>query len=142
MGYESKVLIVEKKEIETGSGEPIVYANIIAEYDLCKMGWRADPFYKAFKTPIEYKLYLPGADEQGNEMIVETDEDCYGEHMKAASLPELADALRKINDEDPYRRIPPLLAMVEAFCENIEEWREKSEVRGVKTQIEAVHFGY
>ena len=142
MGYESKVLIVEKKEIETGSGEPIVYANIIAEYDLCKMGWRAGPFYKAFKNPIEYKLYLPGVDERGRECIVETDEDCYGEHMKAASLPELADALRKINDEDPYRRIPPLLALVEAFCENIGDWNGDFDHIGGSVRIEAVHFGY
>ena len=139
MGYESKVYIVERHEHnKTVGGEPIdppiINSIVLASYDLCKMGGMdfAPEFYNAFKKEIDYKLWLPSFDDYGNETTADVDEDCYGEHMKSANIDELIEALKVCEQRDHYRRIPPLVAMLEAFAAEKDEWNE----------LQVVHYGY
>lgn len=126
MGYESRLFIVEKsdyKNFESGI--------VIAEYDLCKMGYANDEFFRAFTREIGYTIFLPTCDSDGNEIMDFLDEDRYGEHMKAASIPVLLSALEAVEARSHYRRLPPLIAMLKAF--DASEW---------DGELEVVHFGY
>ena len=139
MGYESKIYIVERVEHKTNIyGEPIknphVGAIIVAEYDLCKMGWKNEEFYQCFNKNIDYTLWVLGCDEHGNEVGMAVDTDCYGEHLKSARIDKLISALQVCEEREHYRRIPPLIAMLESF--DLREWNDDS------TRLEAVHFGY
>lgn len=139
MGYESKVIIVERNEFTKNfRGEPldkpIVNAITVAEYDLCKMGYDNQTFFNAFKREIDYDIFLPGVDETGDECMMMMHEDCYGEHMKSADIGELVKALRACEAREHYRRIPPLIAMLESF--NLDEWNTEH------CRLEAVHYGY
>ena len=121
MGLESKVFVVQRKEFEKRGNRPAwVSASVIAEFDLCKMGWGNQEFFKAFKREIDFTIYLPTCDEEGNETVSAVNEDCYGEHMKSAELSVLISALETIEARDHYRRLPPLIAMLKAF--NDDEW--------------------
>lgn len=137
MGYESKILLVNRHEIKTRFDgtpleRPIINAEVVAEYDLCKMGWQAQEFYAAFRREIDYTLFLPGVDANGDERIMEKDEDMYGDHLKSADIGELLAALKVCEERDHYRRIPPLIAMLETLSNMREEW----------PVLEAVHYGY
>lgn len=132
MGYESKVIIVERKEFpRDGERSSWVSAIPVAEYDLCKLGWENQAIYnKAFRREIDYRLWMPSVDKDGNEIMADVNEDGYGDHLKAAELPELISALEKIAERDNYWRLPPLISMLKAFA--------ASGVNG----LEAVHYGY
>lgn len=137
MGYESKIYIVERHEINkrfdgAPIDPPIVNALVVASYDLCKMGYSNTEFFDAFRNEIDYTLWLPGCDDYGNETMTDVDEDCYGEHMKSADIDELIEALKICEQRDRYRRIPPLVAMLEAFAAEREQWDE----------LQVVHYGY
>lgn len=133
MGYESKVFIVNRTEYQNDAlGKRIVYGEKIAEFDLCKMGGEqyAPEFYNAFRDEVDFSLWLPACDEHGNEIVAEVNEDCYGEHIKGADIDELIDALKAVEQREHYRRIPPLIGMLEGFKKD--EWDE----------LIAVHYGY
>ena len=140
MGYESKIFIVERYEFPKMETIPAhVSGAVVAEYDLCKMGGMDynPEFYKAFKREIDYTLWLPTFDKDGNEVMGEVSEDCYGEHMKAATIPDLLSALKKCEKREHYRRLPPLIAMLEAFKKELDEWENRDSVT-----LEVVHYGY
>lgn len=137
MGYESKILLVNRHESKTRFDgttleRPIINAEIVAEYDLCKMGCQAQEFYAAFRREIDYTLFLPGVDANGDERIMEKDEDMYGDHLKSANIEELLAALKACEERDHYRRLPPLIAMLETLANMRDEW----------PVLEAVHYGY
>ena len=132
MGYESKVFIVERHYFPKRENFPEwISASVIAEFDLSKMGYDNEEFFDAFKREIDYTIYMPVCDNDGNETIAPVDEDCYGKHMKYATLPELISALKICEKRDHYRRLPPLIAMLKAF--NANEW---------DGELQAVHYGY
>ena len=139
MGYESKVFIVEHytfiKDFEGNLlDNPIHSAIVVAEYDLSKMGYDNSEFYKVFKKEIDYKLWMLSCDDDGNEIGMDVDTDCYGEHMKSADIGELIEVLKRCEAREHYRRIPPLIAMLEAF--KLDEWNN------AHCTLEAVHYGY
>ena len=137
MGYESKIFIVSRNELKYTDGMPFVNAIIEVEYDLDKVGWKnIKTLTSAFKREIDYTLFLPGCDNEGNERIVETDKDCYGDHMRAATLPDLIETIKALEQAEHYRLYPPLLAMLEAFNAEVEagEWDGN--------ELQAVHYGY
>ena len=99
------------------------------------MGRGVSPeFFKAFKREIDYTIWMLDCDNDGNEVGMAVDHDKYGEHMKSADIGELIDALKRCEAREHYRRIPPLIAMLEAF--NLDEWNTEY------CRLEAVHYGY
>lgn len=129
MGYESKIYIVERSEYENRiTGEKEVSALKIADFDLCCMGYE-NAFYSVFNREIDFDMYLPGVNADGEEVITATREDCYGERMKMCDLSALLDVLRKYEAKEHYRRLPPLIAMLQAFVDGAGEWGELKAVR-------------
>lgn len=99
----------------------INYGEIIARFDLCKIGY--DSFYDIFKTPIEYEIFA----EDNNH---KTNTDNYGDHIKSADFSTVIDWLETNGRKMNYRRIAPFLAMLKGF--DLSAWKD----------LEIVHYGY
>lgn len=125
MGYESKLIVVDRCELEAPNGSTWVFADEIAIFDLDKMGYDNHDFYDAFKEEIDFKVFVDSRDE-------ETDTDCYGDKIKSADWEALLAALKRIEAEDHYRRLPPVIAMLEAFYAARDEWHD----------LRVLHYGY
>ena len=122
MGYESRIFIIDRNERTTPKGDKWVYGEKIAMVDMCKMGYDSG-FHELFTEPIDYKIFIDGE--------TETDTDCYGEHLKSATVQTVIEWLEKeISVADYYRRMRPLLGLLEGFNES--DWSE----------LQVVHYGY
>ena len=137
MSYESRVFIVLRHELNNPiTDEPYVNALPVAEFDLCCMGRDNEKFFDAFKTEVDFDLYLPGFDADENEVILPTRTDCYDEHLKYATLEDLLAALKSSERREHYRRLPPLIAALKAFIASKDEWGDRG------GELIAVHYGY
>ena len=91
MGYESKCVIVERKEHEFPNGSKWVYGGEIARFDLSKMGYETvggATFRDIFKTPIDFDIYVNMDD--GNEHSQEYwRTDMYGDYCKWVTVDEV-----------------------------------------------------
>ena len=127
MGYESKIYFCR----EYNFPNPIHHCEIIAMIDMCKMGYSdtVQKFLKCFDTETEFSLYVPGCDEDGNEVMADEIEDKRGARLKYASNETLLHTLAiQMAEENDYWRFPILASMIEKFkC-----------YPGVKI----VHYGY
>ena len=125
MAYESKLYLVEKTSVKNEYGK--TWAKIVAMYDLCNMG--SGNFYNLFST------YESRANRDSGCIIsiggVSVHKDKYGSPLTQATVAETIAALKAdLNTADPYRRIPPVLAMLEAIDES--KW----------DGITVLHYGY
>lgn len=136
MGYESKIYIVERVEWKNVFGEKIVTGMIVATFDLCNVGYNNRKFFNAFRNEIDYGLYLPGIDDYGNEALICQRKDCYGDWMKSADISEVIDALKEAEQREHYRRFPPVIAMLEAFRDELADWNSGG------CTLQVVHYGY
>lgn len=130
MGYESKIYIVERHDApwwDTGAS-----AEVIANFDLCNMGYSNTEFYNAFKTETDYGLYMPTCDAEGNEVMDYVYKDCYGAHLKSGTLEDVLRALEICEERDHYRRLPPVIAALKQFIAEKDEWGD----------LQVVHYGY
>lgn len=129
MGYESKIIVVERHVHDTPDGETWVYGSEIARFDLSKMGyekvWGAD-FPDMFTEPIDFDLYNMGGDSET------TREDCYGEHCKWAALVDIIEWLEQSETGKEYRRAKLFLD----FCKALQSHKDEY------GQIVLVHYGY
>lgn len=127
MGYESKIYFCR----EYNFPDPIHHCEIVAMIDMCKMGYfdTVQKFLKCFDTETKFSLYIPGCDEDGNEVMVDEIEDKYGARLKYASNVQLLHTLAiQMAEEDDYWRFPILASMIEKFkC---------------YPDVKIVHYGY
>jgi hypothetical protein len=132
MGYESRLFIVDRKSINQKNKPPYVFGEKIAEFDLCKMGYdRIDgkTFTDNFKIDLDFDVYSDDyCPDCGNEINISIDR--YGEKCKGAKVETVIGWLEKYEQQDHYRRIPPVLAFLKAL--QPDEWQE----------LIVVHFGY
>lgn len=129
MSYESRIYIMHRKAIKRPTGGEYITALEVAQFELCAMGDQHRAFYNCFDCPIDFDMYLPGCDSEGREIMEFTRSDCYGEHMKMCDLPALLDVLKQAEAKEHYRRLPPLIAMLQAFVDGAGEWVELKAVR-------------
>lgn len=121
MGYESRVFVVNRNEIEHGNGTSHVYAEKIADI---KMACMYDGFIDLFDKKVDYDLYIDNGDEA-------TQTDMYGEIMTYTDCKTVIAYLEKlIADGENYRRLTLLLGLLKGI--NEEQW----------DNIQVVHFGY
>ena len=121
MGYESRVFIVDRNEVEHNDGTSYVYAEEIADI---KMSCMYDEFTKLFDKKVDYKLYIDNRDEA-------TQTDKYGEVMTYTDCKTVIDYLENlIANGDNYRRLTLLLGLLKGI--NEERWNN----------IQVVHYGY
>ena len=131
MGYESNVIIVKRNEYTAPHGR-FVFGEQIAQFRMSNMGAGFSDLFRREGKEIDFDLYIRSGDE--GTML-----DYYGEHCKMIELSTLADYLKEqINNGDNYRRLKPLLALIEAF--DPEQW--EAETPRIKEHLYAVHFGY
>lgn len=127
MGYESRIYFCH----EYNFPEPIHHSAIVAMIDMCKMGYSqtVHSFIKCFDTETTFSIYIPGCDEEGNEIMVDEIEDMYGDRIKYASDTErLYELATKMAEESDYWRFDVLKGMIEKFKEY--------------PHIKIVHYGY
>ena len=121
MGYESRLYIVRRSGYVLPNGNTWVYGEEIAQFNLCVMN---PAFRAAFTKEIDYTVYDEGE---------ATSEDKYGDKLRSADVQTVIDVLRSCEAEEHYRRIPPVIAALEAYKAAAGEW---------ENEIEVVHFGY
>lgn len=125
MGYESTLYVVKKSTMRSlpSEGEArLLWAEEIAKIKLCKMDYNG-PFSLAIDKMRTTDCYIYSDD--GDTRIIE---DRYGEPLKEMNIAPMIRILKK-EDQD-YRRIPPAIALLEAFDE--EAWGK----------LTVLHYGY
>ena len=121
MGYESRIFIVNRSEIEHNNGTISVYAEKIADIKMSKM---YDEFTDLFNKKVDYELYIDNENEP-------TQTDKYGDIITYTDCKTVINYLEElIADGKNYRRLTVLLGLLKGF--NEEEWNE----------IQVVHYGY
>ena len=114
MGYESKIIVVERTEVWNGT----VVGETIAEFNLCVVNCN---FADIFTEPIDLNLYMDGNP---------TMSDCYGRHCCMADVDDVVKALEKMSEEIDYRRFAPVIGLLKGFEQN--KW----------DTLKVVHYGY
>ena len=121
MGYESRILIVNRSEIELKNGTSWVYGEKIADV---KMACMYDGFTDLFDKKIDYDLYIDNADES-------TQTDKYGDVMTYTNCKTVIDYLEELIEAgENYRRLTVLLGLLKGIDES--QWDD----------IQVVHYGY
>lgn len=123
MSYESKIIIVDRRAYKMSeSGNYYVYPEQLASVDMGEINHES--WLELFATPIDYTLYIRSYDDA-------VDTDMYGDKMKYASIKAVKAWLEKqIQDGNDYRRLKPLLGLLNGFDES--QWEE----------LQVVHYGY
>jgi len=130
MGYESKILIVDRNECRFPNGKSCVGALEVARFELSVVGSErvnGKTFYDVFTTPIDFDIY--GID--GNP-IDEPRKDRYGEICKWASLDGAIEWLESAKTGKEYRRAALLLDCLRAI----------KKYEGRFDQLCVVHYGH
>jgi hypothetical protein len=120
MGYESKIIVAERSTSSYGE-KGCIYCEVVSIFNLCKASFITNAFKKPEK-PVE--IYFDG---DGDAPI---SEDCYGDQLTVASVADVIKVLKKEISKNSYRRLKPLLGMLEGF--NVEEWND----------LICIHYGY
>ena len=121
MGYESRVIIVDRNEVERKDGISYVWAETIADV---KMSSMYNGFTELFDKEVDYEIFIDNIDES-------TKTDKYGKVMTYTDCKTVINYLEKlITNGENYRRLTVLLGLLRGF--NEEEWRD----------IQVVHYGY
>ena len=116
MGYESKLVVVRKWEIDASS-----FGETIAELNLCKMPNSFFPIEETFECEVDKPILL------GHE---EVSEDCYCEALRYTSVEKLLKILYKCENEEHYRRTEMAINLLKSFTTS--DW----------DNIVVVHYGY
>lgn len=120
MGYESRVFVINRCEIEHNNGM-YVWGEKIADI---KMSSMYNGFTDLFKKKIDYKIFIDSEEE-------DTQTDKYGDTMTYTDCKTVITYLENlIADGENYRRLTILLGLLKGIDET--EWND----------IQIVHYGY
>lgn len=120
MGYESRLYVVNRRELKW-DGKPLgIYRDMIAKFDMSCVRWNPGHI---FTTPIDFPIEY---DANGNEVY----DDIYGKRCGMASVSAVIAAVEALEEREHYRRFKPLLGFLKALDES--EWDD----------LRVVHFGY
>lgn len=128
MGYESKIIIVERHEHEKLDGTLLPYGDDIACFDLSKMGYEqvnGKAFPAVFTNEIDFDLYCVDPEKP-------TRVDMYGDICKWADVEDVIDWLEASNVAKTYRRAKLFLDFVRCLRSHLDDFG----------QLCVVHFGY
>ena len=142
MGYESKLIIAERNEIVPGE---IYTFDRVAEFYCACMGDYAfsNTDSKLFTKPIDFGIHPELEDEdidpddpkEWQEHLLKMKQDEYGDICHYAPIKDVLDYLKKTAlEQDYYRRIPPLIALLETLVKEQED--------GHWDNLIVVHYGY
>jgi len=114
MGYDCKIYLVNKTDVSLESDDGLVFSEVIAMFDLCKMDYNG-AYHKLVKEAKPTNCYIYADD--GDTKITT---DNYGDKLKELPFLELLAALKK--DNTGYRRVMPLIAMLAMFKIEKDKW--------------------
>ena len=130
MGYESRFYAL--KRYDFGYDESEYHScQIIAMLDACCLGYdeTTSKFLKLFDTEAMINLWLPGVDDDGNEIMIDQHEDKYGAPLNyITDINEGIRLVHKMIGESDYWRLPLLLNFLETY--------------GHYKNIKIIHYGY
>lgn len=135
MGYESKIVIMDRHEYKKPNGDKWIFALEISTFDLSKMGYEkanGHTFHDIFKTPIDFDLYIQNEDANNVYPAEYWREDCYGEHCKYTTIENVIAWLEQSKTAKTYRRAKLLLNCLYSF----------RDIQNEFTQLCVVHYGY
>lgn len=118
MGYESKLVVVEKWSFEDAS----TFGETIAELNLARMPNTFFPIKQTFENESEKAIYMGD--------YGEVSEDKYGEKLRYTSVEKLLKVLYKCEAEEHYRRTEMAINLLKSFTTN--DWED----------IVVFHYGY
>lgn len=131
MGYESRFYAI--KRYDFGYNDSAYHpCEVIAMLNMCKMGYgeTTSEFLKLFDTEAMIDLWLPGIDDDGNEIMMYQHEDKYGASLNyITDIDEGIRLVHKMISEDDYWRLPLLLKFLEMYNDP-------------KKNIKIIHYGY
>ena len=120
MGYESKLVVVEKWSSDLNAGS---LGQTLAVLNLSGMPNSFFPIEKTFECEIENPIYLDGE---------EVMEDCYGKKLRYTRVSKLLKVLYKCESEEHYRRTEMAINLLKTF-ENVNNYWDN---------VVVVHYGY
>ena len=122
MGYESRLYIVEKSTLKHINKEK-VWGEVIAHFDLSKIGKAADKFLSYPDT--DCFIYA----DNGNDEILE---DKYGDNLKEIPIEDAIRILIEAAEKDNwyYRRFSPAIGLLKGF--DLNQW----------DNLVVLHYGY
>lgn len=131
MGYDSRIIVVDRSEVEPYEGKKVVFGDEIFQFNLRGMG--SDEvggklFYDIFTNEIDFPLYFVPYTEDGAS-DEELRKDRYGKVCKWATLDEVISWLTVA--EVDYRRAKTLLEVLKGIKRNEDEY----------DNLVVVHFG-
>ena len=118
MGYESKLVVVQKWSFEDAS----TFGETIAELNLAGMSNAFFPIKKTFENESEKAIYMGDY----GEVI----EDKYGEKLRYTSVEKLLKVLYQCESEEHYRRTEMAINLLKSFT--TKDW----------DNIFIFHYGY
>lgn len=123
MGYESKLVVVQKWNFDSGDS----FGETIAELNLCGMPNSFFPINETFENELEEgkKIYMNDGE------VSEVDEDKYGERLRYTTPEKLLKVLYKCESEEYYRRTEMAINLLKSFVRN-DAW----------DNIFVFHYGY
>jgi len=135
MGYESKIIVVDRHEHESKNGlSAWVYGGELARFDLSKMGHdRFDGvmFRDLFTIPIDFDLYVRESPDDVPDNFYRV--DCYDEYCKyTTDIDRVITWLEKFDKVEHYRRASLFRDFLRVLKEHKDEYNE----------ICLVHYGY
>ena len=120
MGYESKLVVVQKWSFESSDS----FGETIAELNLSKMPNSFFPINETFENELEEgkNIYMNDG---------EVDEDKYGDRLRYTTPEKLLQVLYKWESEEYYRRTEMAINLLKSFVRN-DAW----------DNIFVFHYGY
>lgn len=124
MSYENRIFVVDTWRTEYNS---TLFPEIIADYSLSRLDYDVDGkvFDQIFDIDVDFELY--------GDNDFELTFDKYGKRIKAAKIQTVIEYLKKYREIHWHRRIAPVIAMLEVFEKNADEWNNN---------LLVVHYGY
>ena len=121
MGYESKLIIINRETHKLSNGKEFTFVDKIAEFNLSCVPWENKD--ELFNVPVTFKFPVEGEDHY-------VKEDKYGKICCMAKPSEVIAELRKMAKGEYYRRYYPVIALLLAFDEK--DWFD----------LRVIHYGY
>lgn len=124
MGYESKLVVVQKWSFDKGYSNS--FGETIAEIKLAGMPGSFFPINKTFENELEEgkKIFMNDGE------VSEVDTDCYGERLRYTTPEKLLKVLHKCEGEEHYRRTEMAINLLKSFT--TKDW----------DNIFVFHYGY
>ena len=117
MGYESKLIVVEKWKFANSDS----LGETIAELNLSKMGNEFFPINETFEMEVDKPIYL-----NGKEIIT----DKYDDKLRCTSVEKLLKVLYRCESERHYKRTELAINTLKTF--QSKDWEN----------VVVVHYGY